>query len=303
MKVKNDKDYKDYKTLNQWKKLKMIPKDDANGIILWSNCFYNGAYVYYSANEVRPMNDRELLQLKEENHSKYEQLKERKRLAEHQKRREELEYREEYAKMRVSSEIYKKCNPLGKELMRMASQLPPVRCDNPSKIIVFDVETTGLSSKIDEIIQISIIDGEGNTLIDEYVKPYWTTEWDEVYKIHGISTACVKDCKYPHELIPKVKGIFESADLLIAYDNQFDLSMLKQWGIEPLPEQKQFDVMTAFAPIYGEYSDYFEDYKWQKLTTCAAYYDYEFDAHDSLEDVKATLHCYKKIINDKKIKE
>ena len=40
------------------------------------------------------------------------------------------------------------------------------------------------------------------------------------------------------------------------------------------------------------------DYKWQKLTTCAAYYEYKFNAHDSLEDVKATLHCYKCIMEE-----
>ena len=57
-----------------------------------------------------------------------------------------------------------------------------------------------------------------------------------------------------------------------------------------------YDVMLEFAPIYGEWSSYHESYKWQKLTTCAKYYGYEFKAHDSLEDVKATLFCYKKMI-------
>lgn len=28
---------------------------------------------------------------------------------------------------------------------------------------------------------------------------------------------------------------------------------------------------------------------------CAEYYGYEFKAHDSLEDAKATLYCYKKM--------
>ena len=32
-----------------------------------------------------------------------------------------------------------------------------------------------------------------------------------------------------------------------------------------------------------------------KKRECAEYYGYEFKAHDSIEDVKATLHCYRKL--------
>lgn len=41
------------------------------------------------------------------------------------------------------------------------------------------------------------------------------------------------------------------------------------------------------------YSAYKGGEKWQKLTTAAKHFKFDFSAHDSLEDVKATLHCYK----------
>lgn len=53
-------------------------------------------------------------------------------------------------------------------------------------------------------------------------------------------------------------------------------------------------VMREFASIYGEWSDRF-GCKWKSLGVCARYFDYSFDAHDSLEDVRATLYCYNKI--------
>lgn len=56
--------------------------------------------------------------------------------------------------------------------------------------------------------------------------------------------------------------------------------------------------MQDFAPIYGEWSEYYESYKWQKLVKCAAYFGYIWGAdkaHDSLADCRATLFCYKKI--------
>lgn len=60
--------------------------------------------------------------------------------------------------------------------------------------------------------------------------------------------------------------------------------------------------MIMFAEIYGEWNERRGSYKWQSLTKCATYYGYEFKAHDSLEDVKATLYCYKKGRGHKKEK-
>ena len=59
--------------------------------------------------------------------------------------------------------------------------------------------------------------------------------------------------------------------------------------------EKWIDPMIMFAEIYGEWNERRGSYKWQSLTKCATYYGYEFKAHDSLEDVKATLYAYKKM--------
>ena len=180
--------------------------------------------------------------------------------------------------------------------LKKAMQLPSVPCDNPSGVVVFDVETTGLNPDTDEILQISAIDGDGNTLLNTYVRPYVKEEWPDAAKVNGIASEMVKDAPYPHEILSIVKGIFESTELLISYNGVFDMGFLQHWGID-FSSQKHFDVMREFAPIYGEYREDYGDYKWQKLTTCASYYGYEFRAHDSLEDVKATLHCYNHIIS------
>ena len=58
---------------------------------------------------------------------------------------------------------------------------------------------------------------------------------------------------------------------------------------------KCLDIMHEFSPIYGEYSEYFGNYKWQTLETCANYYGYDWGndkAHDSLSDCRAVLFCY-----------
>ena len=109
---------------------------------------------------------------------------------------------------------------IGKERLAQAAQLPAQPYSlSASKTIIFDTETTGLNPGEDEIIQISIIDGLGNVLINELVHPYWKKSWSEAARVNGITPDRVANAPYPHELIPKVKGIFAAADLLVAYNN------------------------------------------------------------------------------------
>ena len=57
----------------------------------------------------------------------------------------------------------------GKIRLAQASKLPAIPYKlKGARIIVFDTETTGVTED-DEIIQLSIIDGNGKTLINEYV--------------------------------------------------------------------------------------------------------------------------------------
>lgn len=177
---------------------------------------------------------------------------------------EEVSYKVSIAREQITDEQQQIHRALAYDLMKRAALQPSIPCDNPSGIIVFDTETTGLDHDQDEILQISIIDGDGNVLIDEYVKPYWTTDWYDAQDINGISQYMVANARYPHELIPKVKGIFESAKLCIAYNIPFDVGMLEKWGmqLESLTCE-WYDVMTVFSVIYGEWSDYYGGYKWK----------------------------------------
>ena len=181
------------------------------------------------------------------------------------------------------------------ERLESAIACPIIPCDNPSKIIVFDVETTGLCSWDDEIVQFSAIDGDRNVLLNTYVKPYMKKSWPDAAAITGITPEVVANAPYPDSIIPKVRGLFEAADLWISYNGVFDLQFLHYWGVDKPKHKGHYDVMRKFAPIYGEYNSYYGDYKWQKLGTAAAYYGYEFQAHDSLEDVRATLYVYQQM--------
>lgn len=168
-----------------------------------------------------------------------------------------------------------------------------------NNIICLDTETTGLDYD-DEILQLSIANINGDILFNELIKPKAHTTWLEAQEIHGIDPEMVKDKKYLLDYKNEIENIINNADLIIGYNLDFDLSMLKTNDIDITNIKKTYDVMLTFAEIYGEWSEWHCCYKWQKLSTCASYYGYEFKAHDSLEDVKATIYCYKKMTENNK---
>ena len=53
--------------------------------------------------------------------------------------------------------------------------------------------------------------------------------------------------------------------------------------------------MLEFAPIYGEWSEKYCDYKYKSLSICAEHFGIKVNAHDSLEDTRATLACFQEI--------
>lgn len=161
-------------------------------------------------------------------------------------------------------------------------------------IVVIDFETTGFKAGEDEILQVSIIDEEYHTLLNTYCRPNNSDSWEDAQRVHGITPLMVMN-ELPFErYVPTVLDILNKADSVIAYNAEFENSFLKAYGIYIDPG-KWIDPMMIFARIYGEYDSYHDSYRWQSLSKCAKYYGYEFKAHDSLEDVKATLYCYKKM--------
>lgn len=284
------------KTENQWIKAGFISKDGVTGTQRTQQ--FGSKYIYFTEDEVRPLTDEE-----KQNMRSKENLY--RRLMRAYKDYEQMEYESVKCLPFYFDEDYYKTYYLPfkakkkevKKLIRNALKKKSVICENPSRMIVLDLETTGLSNYRDDVLQLSVIDGDGNILINSYVKPYYNLLWEEAQRINNISPDMVADAPELHELVPKLKGIFESCDTIIGYNTLFDLSFL---GFLDFSERPIIDVMDDFAPIYGEWSDYHGDYKWQKLTTCAEYYGFDWNsiqenAHNSLGDCYATLYCYKKM--------
>lgn len=177
---------------------------------------------------------------------------------------------------------------------KLAARLDKVRT---APTIVIDTETTGLYAGYDEILELAIIDTDGRKLFFSRFRPVRHRTWREAADINGIYPEDVQD-ECPISVYRKViQKILDAAETVIGYNVSFDVGMLQGQGFRVPGES--VDVMEPFAKIYGEWSDYFHDYKWQKLVTCAKYYHYDWDAekdaHGAMSDALATLYCWKKM--------
>ena len=283
------------KTKLQWMSEGRLPDSGAEGVLLYTNGYHQQKAVYYGLEETHIATKEELRTAREPYLARRRELAKKRRAKAKEEKERILKLEQEEARFNLAREQRNKC-------VEKALELPVVPCDNATRIVVFDTETTGLDSYNGDILQFTACDGEGNILMDMYFKPSLNVTWNEAQAIHGISPDMVKDSPYIYDLIPQIRGIFESADILVSYNGIFDMGFLAEVGIE-LYDKPSFDVMREFAEIYGEWNEYRGEYKWQKLVTCAAYYGYEFKAHDSKEDTLATLFCYKKIIENKGVIE
>ena len=273
-----------YTSLKQWKKKGFIIREDVKPTELWNNRYCTYVTEFCRENEVRRMTYDELSVYRSE-------INESQRNAYKKRRKEELaeRYREN---------IYEKMNVNLIDINEVDLTV------KPENVIVFDVETTGLSFENDEILQISICNGNGKILMNQYFRPESHFSWGEAEKINGISPRMVEDKPFIKEYIEKIQDIIDSAKLLVTYNGTFDRSFLSAAGVV-FKGQDEVDVMYEFAPIYGEWCEWCDGFKWQKLTTAATYYGFSYDgvnAHDSSVDVLATLFVFNKMIENKRRK-
>lgn len=167
-----------------------------------------------------------------------------------------------------------------------------------AKTICLDTETTGLMAGYNGIVDLAIIDSDGETLFHHLIRPSSKAKWTkEASHINGIHPADVETELTMKDYLPIIQTIIDGADTIVAYNAAFDLPFLQAEGVK-IPERIEVsDVMLDYAIIHGEWSAYFGDWKWQKLTTCAAAYGYEWTgaAHGALADALATIYCYHQI--------
>ncbi len=157
-------------------------------------------------------------------------------------------------------------------------------CTGP--YVFLDLETTGIDPKRNEVVEISIIDSEGNILIDSLARPIKRKRWPDAEAVHGIGPKEVADSPTLDELAPRIVEAVKGKQVVI-YNAEFDYKF-----IPDLLEDAEVIrcCMLRYAKFKGEWNDYHGNYRWHKLIDAAKDIGYRFEgeAHRALADCLAT---------------
>lgn len=158
--------------------------------------------------------------------------------------------------------------------------------------IVLDTETTGLGYG-SEIVEIAIIDHLGNSLLNTRIRPINGIP-DDAAAVHGIRGRDVSESPLWTAIRGAVRGVLTDRDIII-YNAEYDVKMLRSSdGVHKIKESwdigRYYCAMLAYSEHWGEWNDYHQSWRWQKLTSAMYQQGLPLgDAHSALGDCRMTL--------------
>lgn len=162
-----------------------------------------------------------------------------------------------------------------------------------SDYIVFDIETTGLDSSYDEVIEIGAIKVKNNKIVSKFnslVKP--KNEIDEyITELTGITNEMVKDAPTIEEILPDFMNYIGN-DILIGHNINFDINFI----YDNLYRNK-FDVLTNdFIDTMRISRKLLSELPHHRLIDLAKYFKIDStNNHRSLKDCEITMNVYENL--------
>ena len=186
--------------------------------------------------------------------------------------------------------------------------------------LFLDTETTGLSG-MDEICEIAVINLAGEALINMLVKPTRPIA-EATSQIHGITNEMVANAPTFGDLLPRLEQVLRGRHVLV-YNVEFDQEKLERstvangcefvmpnnpawwWSVQVEPEIMGFwhCAMELYAQFYGDWNDYHQSYRWQRLSNAALQcgVDLPLGTHRALADAELTRRIVLHMAENKNI--
>lgn len=180
------------------------------------------------------------------------------------------------------------------------------------KKLYFDVETTGTNPKVNEIVQIAgliEIDGKVEEEFNFNIRPTNENINIEALEVIGKTIEELKEYPEPRKVFEQLREILDK--YIDKYDKQdkfypaghnvrFDLDFLQsfwsnfdKYGSGTYQNWRALDTRVLANILVSENLIDVEDIK---LETLCEFYEIEIDAHDALNDIKATRKLYRSMI-------
>ena len=144
-----------------------------------------------------------------------------------------------------------------------------------AKCLILDTESTGLNDD-DELVQLAVVSYQGITLFDTLICPSEPLKVLRPGKggvcaadIHGLMPEDVADAPTFKDIYPELWKVVRDRPIVI-YNKDYDVPRLKyvcKLANVALPFQSldAHCAMLKYAAFVGDWNDYRQSYKWQRL--------------------------------------
>ena len=161
--------------------------------------------------------------------------------------------------------------------------------EDRSNFVVLDTETTGFGRSA-EVLELAIVDGEGDVLWDERYDTVWTPTWEQAQEIHGISPEDVMEKPVLWEDMAEIRQLLKGKTVLI-FNRAYDEGIMPD-GITTA--SNKLCVMKAFKQFTGS-----KKYNLLLASDMAGYIFPEEDRHSAVGDCKATWAVVEWLMKEK----
>lgn len=163
------------------------------------------------------------------------------------------------------------------------------------KYVVFDIETTGLDTQNDSIIEIGavkVVDDEVVEEFEELINPGFSIP-DHITRINGIDNALVRDADYPPNVLNRFHNFIKDVDFVIGhnakrFDYPFIVAEFRKNGIK-------FDGVMCKDTMWIARAKLRRARGYSLKALCQHFGVVNQTAHRALSDVYATYEVYKNL--------
>jgi DNA polymerase-3 subunit epsilon len=131
--------------------------------------------------------------------------------------------------------------------------------------LFIDTETTGFGPRA-EIVDIAVVDGRGQLLLDSYVRPDGAIPPDAT-RVHGIADQHVASAPRWDAVYAQLGALLPGRTVVV-YNAAFDLDMVNQmnrrFSLAPVAGSWQC-AMLRYAEFVAEWNAKRNEYRWHKL--------------------------------------
>lgn len=124
---------------------------------------------------------------------------------------------------------------------------------NKNTFVAIDVETTGLSPMINELIEVSAIKYEGSKKIDTFstlIKPKESIPY-RITQITGITNEMVKNSPTIEEVMPQLVE-FVADNPIVAHNANFDYKFIQNYSHNSFSKNQVIDTVQIGRKLYPE---------------------------------------------------